>query len=275
MIKVKKGDTPAFLLSETVKKKITQALNEKNAHDFQTYYYGNAQKVKPLLEAAYKHKCCFCERNEAGGVELQIEHYRPVRTPKECNSEKHLGYYWLGYEWNNLLLSCSTCNKHKNNSFPLENENNRAYTPTDLLSKENPLIFNPETDNVFEHFSFEQDGTLKSNTQKGKKTIEILKLNDTALLTARNRIIRSYIAEFTTHLLAFRNGFLKKDGLRFYFKTLFTTIKQNRKRSETHTFFAYFFYANFELFVEKRSDTDISEKQQIIKAYKLFVNGQL
>ena len=241
MIKIKKGKSPAYLLGDTVKKRIQKALDEKNNHDFQTYYYGNKKEVKPVLETIYHNKCCYCERDEAGGVELQVEHFRPKKTPKECkDSENHFGYYWLGYEWSNLLLSCSTCNKYKGNSFPIENkireneptlnENRELIIETCKpdnvpLVNEKTLLFNPDIDNAFEHFEFETNGYITSDTQKGQKTIDLLKLNDTPLLTARNRIINDFIESLNKHLFAFRKKKINKKGLRYYFSETFTRLK--------------------------------------------------
>jgi len=292
MIKIKKGEAPEFLLGETVKRRISLALQEKEKHDFQTYYYGNEKNVKPILKERYKSKCCYCERDEAGGVELQIDHFRSVKPPKECNQpqakKEHKGYYWLGYEWTNLLLSCSTCNKHKSNSFPIENEDDRIYEPEydsngnlyckanqSPLIDEKPLIFNPEIDNAFEHFNFEVDGKMIGLTSKGKTTVELLKLSDSPLLIARNRIVNTYIKKFLEHLDAFRSKAIGKIALRHYFSLIFRSLKYSRNRSNTHTLFSYYFYQNFESIINHRIDIENIDKEQIIKAYRKFKEGKL
>ncbi len=274
MIRVKKGKAPDFLLSETVTKRKELALIEKDSHDFQTYHYGNKKKVLPSLYKIYQRKCCYCE---SGNIRnLQVEHFRPEKTPIECDSsKKHFGYYWLGYEWDNLLLCCSTCNQYKSNHFPLENESNRAHKPEDNIINEIPQLFNPDTDNVFDHFIFEYDAQIKGITKKGEKTIEILKLNDTILLKARNEIINDYIKKFYLHFKDFRESLIKKETLRLYLRRIFTEIKHRRRRSESHTFFSYYFYFHFEHFVNERSGVETPEKQQIIKAYNLFIAGKL
>jgi len=292
MIKVKKGKTPVFLLSKTVTKNIKKAIEEKNKHHFQSYCYANNEKVKPILEKIYNNKCCYCERNDVGGAELQVEHYRPKKTPKECeNSTNHFGYYWLGYEWTNLLLCCSTCNKLKNNFFPIENENNRICNPTfnsnnelflennkadnQILINEKSLIFNPEIDNTFEHFIFDNECFIKGKTEKGKVTIKILKLNDTPFLIARYEIINNYILAFNNLLLDFRNKTIDKKTLIKNFNRIFTNIKQRRFRKNTHTFFSYYFYSYFENYINASKLMENSEKNQVIKAFKLFVTGKL
>lgn len=289
MIKIKKGESPAYLLGDTVKNRIKKALIEKNNHVFPTYYYGNKKEVKPFLKTTYNNKCCYCERNEEGGIELQVEHFRPKKTPKECETKKHSGYYWLGYEWSNLLLSCSTCNKYKGTSFPIDG--NRIDEPNvdekgelilenckpdkEPLVNEKAFLFNPDVDRVFDHFKFEADGNLKSETKKGKTTIKLFKLNDAPLLTARNRIVNDFIDALNLNLLDYKEKYIKKEGLKLNFRRSFRKMKHQRKRSETHTFFRYYFYSNFEYFVKNKNGVEKVEKEQIIKAYKQFIHGKL
>jgi len=292
MIKIKKGKTPDFLLSKTVNKNINKALLEKDEHIFQPYCYANIEKVKPFLEKIYNNKCCYCERNDVGGVDLQVEHFRPKKKPKECEkTTNHFGYYWLGYEWTNLLLCCSTCNNLKSNSFPIQEEKNRINEPTFkknnelnlddckssslILINEKSLIFNPEIDNAFEHFIFDNQCFIKGLTIKGKITIEILKLNDNSLLKARNKIVNSYISKFNILLLDFREKNIDKNNLVINFNRIFTNIKQRRFRKKTHTFFSYYLYSNFEKYINISKRIEINEKKQVIKAFKLFINGKL
>ncbi|AUX44887.1 uncharacterized protein SOCE26_063570 [Sorangium cellulosum] len=54
------------------------------------------------------------------------------------------GYYWLAYEWDNLLFSCGICNgTHKRNLFPLGNPEKRARSRRAKLSVEEPLLVHP------------------------------------------------------------------------------------------------------------------------------------
>ncbi|SHI89043.1 TIGR02646 family protein [Hymenobacter daecheongensis DSM 21074] len=107
--------------------------------------YG-AAAVKAALAADQHGKCCYCESKfEATGFG-DVEHFRPkagVRQQPKSALEKP-GYYWLAYEWSNLLYSCEICNRrHKSNWFPLLNPAHRARQHDDPLWRERPLLPHP------------------------------------------------------------------------------------------------------------------------------------
>jgi hypothetical protein len=61
--------------------------------------------VKAELEARQHGKCCYCETlldDHKPYAYSEVEHWRPKSS-----------YYWLGYSWDNLLLSRGFCNKKK------------------------------------------------------------------------------------------------------------------------------------------------------------------
>jgi hypothetical protein len=66
--------------------------------------YGHSSVVSKLNNI-YNHKCAYCEAYEP---EPEVEHYRPK---KGVTGEVHEGYYWLCYEWSNLMPACHDCNK--------------------------------------------------------------------------------------------------------------------------------------------------------------------
>lgn len=106
--------------------------DKRNEHIKNAIYNGkiteNGEKtVLKELSDLYKGKCAYCEKRNA----LEIEHYRPKLRVIEDTA--HLGYYWLAYEWTNLVPACHTCNKiagGKGNSFPIMKEGTRVYRPT-------------------------------------------------------------------------------------------------------------------------------------------------
>jgi hypothetical protein len=92
----------------------TLLMNQRDQHKFERTLYG-AKAVKDRLIEIFQNKCAFCECDTSAGAAYDVEHFRP----------KFL-YYWLCYEWTNLLLSCRTCNEiYKRTHFPLENEMDR------------------------------------------------------------------------------------------------------------------------------------------------------
>lgn len=76
--------------------------------DFDSSVYGEAS-VKKQLKKDQKEKCAYCETALCGDYGA-VEHYRPKTQWKELDGTTGLGYYWLAYEWDNLLCSCDRCN---------------------------------------------------------------------------------------------------------------------------------------------------------------------
>lgn len=156
---------------------------------------GRRSHVEDQLAISYKNKCAYCERI----CKADIEHYRPKK--KVTEAPRHEGYYWLCYEWTNLLPSCVTCNRDgaKLNKFPILGT--RIEKPPELLRNgeldlekfkanvsplkdEKPYLLHPEIDQPEEFFEFEVDDDTKGirikgtdNDSRGEETIEICLLN--------------------------------------------------------------------------------------------------
>lgn len=144
---------------------------------FQSSIYGHPS-VKTALRNAQHNKCCFCERKTEVG---HIEHYRSKGGYKQQDNDvlAKLGYYWLAYDWDNLLFSCETCNSsYKRNFFPLENPDKRAICHSDDISQEKPLIIHPAKENPEQFIEFIgfQPRAIGGN-EKGKETIKRVGLN--------------------------------------------------------------------------------------------------
>jgi uncharacterized protein (TIGR02646 family) len=141
--------------------------------------------VKSALRAAQHEKCSFCESIIADDGD--VEHYRPKAGMCQGKRQAILkpGYYWLAYDWDNLLLCCSICNQRfKRNYFPLEVAKDRARSHKDDLSAEKPLFIHPAHIDPEMHIGF-RDEVAKDLTPPGKSTIEGLDLNRTSLTERR------------------------------------------------------------------------------------------
>jgi len=104
-----------------------------------------------------------------------VEHFRPKRK-----------YFWLAYEWDNLLLSCHDCNNSKSEHFPIADESARARGPADDHKTETPLLLNPVCDDLCAHF--EWVGTLIASIgidSRAETTIATLALNREQLIANR------------------------------------------------------------------------------------------
>jgi hypothetical protein len=145
-------------------------------------YYHGEKDSQPF--APFYRKCVYCETTRNI---LEIEHFRPrqavadarMRDLPDATKQRHPGYYWLAYEVNNLLLACDDCNNaYKGCKFPLANERARAWASTDDLSQEAPLLLNPFVDDPSEHLDVEvRTGILTAKTERGERTIQLLRLN--------------------------------------------------------------------------------------------------
>jgi uncharacterized protein (TIGR02646 family) len=152
------------------------------------------RRLKPYLIELFKHKCAYCEfkfeANEVG----EVEHYRP--KARVAGAPEHPGYFWLAFELENLLISCSNCNKWggKKNQFPLADSADRAmlFCPNHELDNEQPLLLNPYTDLPEQHLHFDPEiGTVESLTERGAATIRVCDLNREPLAEKRKEAQQS------------------------------------------------------------------------------------
>jgi len=171
---------------------------------------GKRSRVEDKLAISYKNKCAYCERI----CKADIEHYRPKN---KVTGVTHDGYYWLCYEWTNLIPSCITCNREgaKHNHFPIIGK--RVSKPAFLTSgeldlekfkansspliEEIPYLLHPEVDHPDTYFEFEIDDKNKGirikgidNDSRGERTIKICKLNRLEIrLDRKLRVIDDFI----------------------------------------------------------------------------------
>ena len=178
---------------------------------------GKGSHVEDQLALSYLNKCGYCERI----CKADIEHYRPKK--KVDGITNHDGYYWLCYEWTNLLPSCVTCNREGAKHTKFSVLGTRVMEPTfqtngklnlnankasnNPLLAETPGLLHPEVDHPEEYFIFEvrnpSDGIrlkAKSNTlsnpnveERANETIKICKLNRQELRLDRMNLINDFL----------------------------------------------------------------------------------
>lgn len=134
------------------------------------------KKSKQKLEKQFYKKCAYCETEYLATSDTWIEHYRPKSQ-----------YYWLAYEWSNLIPTCTKCNRKKKNYFPLINENNRVNKPpmsngtlvysdckadTSTLMNEQAFILHPKIDNPETFLDFRIDNKFTGIEITGKDIID-------------------------------------------------------------------------------------------------------
>jgi len=175
------------------------------------------KKMKQVIFQAFNGKCAYCETRIVGSDQVgldqpgDVEHFRPkgrvvgddgkeiqVRS-KKGDLANHPGYYWLAYDWTNLLPSCATCNRPaktpegkligKWDRFPVRKA--RATEPGDEAQEE-PLFFNPLRDRPEEELVFDEEtGVIAGTSDRGKASVEMLGLNREGLRSGRRDIYQA------------------------------------------------------------------------------------
>src|SRR5208283_4916879 len=103
---------------------------------FDQKIYGH-EDVKRALVTMHHGKCCYCESHVRHTSPGTIDHYRPKAASQQRIGTPFIrpGYYWLAYNWENLLFSCPACNQtYKRNQFPLRDEARRALSHLNSLA---------------------------------------------------------------------------------------------------------------------------------------------
>lgn len=189
-------------------------------------------RVRDKLNEYYYHKCAYCETR---GGKADIEHYRPKKNVKE-NTNHEGGYYWLAYEWSNLLPSCKDCNREggKNAMFPIlgtyvvaptfltnGNLNPQDFLPNStLLLQEEPYLLHPEIDEPKNYLGFEINSGNRgidvipidlqntSPISRGSETIRVCDLNREPLQLNRVNCVINIIKDDFTYIFK-----LKEDNI--------------------------------------------------------------
>lgn len=164
--------------------------NEECEYSFDGGIYGNRIWKEQLLEDQH-NKCCFCESNFRHVSPGDVEHFRPKGGYQQFHHEpiQKPGYYWLAYDWENLLIACENCNRsEKKNLFPLLEPEKRATKENKDIIAEKPVLINPWKENPddFIKFNFEVPIGIDSDG-RGQETIELLKLDENEHLATMRR----------------------------------------------------------------------------------------
>jgi uncharacterized protein (TIGR02646 family) len=190
MIAIDKGAAPKVLqngaaaAAQTLKDQYdanSQTAGTKdNKFKFSSSLYGH-QDVRDALNKAQHGKCAFCEVIiPKPYADANVEHWRPKGSVKQETGSKVLipGYYWLAYDWDNLLFACLFCNRdNKGVQFPLRDPASRTRNHHGVLANEEPLLLKPDdgTD-LTQHIIF-RDELPVGISEEGKATIKVLGLD--------------------------------------------------------------------------------------------------
>lgn len=152
--------------------------------------YGSSE-VRDALALLFLGKCGFCESPIDTVVSPVVEHFRPKRGAMSLDGTRHeLHYFWLAYDWNNILTACPQCNRMKSMRFPVAGERAKVGAIGADLETEQPLLLDPCVDNPEEHLVYLDSSEVVSLTERGRVTIEVLGLNRSALVMERASAMR-------------------------------------------------------------------------------------
>lgn len=301
---------PAKLLTQKCAKQIQKAVIDQDGSKYTNTYYRNAEVLKKLKaysidqnvfnENTNEAKCFYCESYTETVASLQVEHYRPKSKVTDENGleiEGTNGYYWLGCEWSNLLLACPKCNGRgaKGTKFPITghritNENpiiineipntedtetifdrTNCFANRNPLRNEQPLLLNPELDIIVEHFTFNSNGVINSNTEKGLMSIRICNLDRAQLNIARKRLYDSLISLVNLEIIKCDRGIILYDRIGDAFEIICEEIIACNQPAKQYTLWANYFNDNFEeMFVDNVPER---YKQPLRNAFQVVSNN--
>jgi uncharacterized protein (TIGR02646 family) len=184
-------ETPRILLSrqaEEARKRAWDAYNRAKIQERIDFDYGiiHHKEVMDALQLLFHQKCAYCESPIGGTQPVDVEHFRPrLRAINLDGKIDPYHYFWLAYEWANLLPVCSECNRSKGSRFPVKKERTSVGNGVDGLEGEEALLLDPCLDAPEQHLVFSSDGLVTSGTEKGRVSIEIFGLNRPDLVAAR------------------------------------------------------------------------------------------
>jgi uncharacterized protein (TIGR02646 family) len=152
------------------------------SHDFRKSIFGSPE-VKARLWEMQHCKCCYCER-EYERRHSDVEHFRPKTEAVRADGRKDLGYWWLAYRFDNLYFGCLICNRLKGSHFPLRAGARALIAEGDPHEvAEQSLLIDPGFEDPEEHLTFVwipgrgYEIAPRNGSERGKKTIEVLKLD--------------------------------------------------------------------------------------------------
>jgi uncharacterized protein (TIGR02646 family) len=183
----KTAPIPKSLQNKTTEKARKSVIDAGAYNDKFDSRYKQAD-VKEALSNQYHHKCAFCEQKVE---QFHVEHFRPKKG----------GYYWLAFSWDNLLLSCPTCNQHKDTNFACTlgqtslqsgdvdsiHELARVYE-----KREGNYFIHPELEDAEPLLVFDKDGAIRSEDDRAHYTITTCKLDREYLREARQTILDEF-----------------------------------------------------------------------------------
>jgi uncharacterized protein (TIGR02646 family) len=257
MIKVEKDftDIPIILKSQNRKDAFDKNISSSQYSDDKNLY--KVVSVQKKLKDIYHLKCAYCEQKLLDAPK-HIEHYRPKNT-----------YYWLAYSWDNLLLSCGSCNSSKGIKFQIK-KTIVAYTHESFEDIHNfgnsydtieePMVVNPEKEDVLSKLIFNKEGNISSLDDRVIYTInEVCNLNREELIQKRVSILNDFISSVNGYIFLMENENELKNNVKLFIPIV-KDFKNKCNKTEEFYSFRYFILNHIEIFFEDEKIQKILKK---------------
>ena len=243
--------------------------------------------VRAILRSIFHNKCAYCEDTT---YKPEVEHYRPKGSVKEDST--HPGYYWLCYEWTNLLPACHSCNTDggKGTKFPiagtrvtsptinigvLNTADNKANAPT--LIAEKPYLLHPEIDTPDDgsYFVFDYTGKITGidTGNRGSSTIEICNLNrDDLLERRRERVIMPLVKQLRILLkLNYHNYFVSSNAFLKALDLVFEEFLEESQPTKAFSLLALYIQSDFSKMIAEPAGETPEQELFLKKAFEEFM----
>lgn len=159
-------------------------------------------ELRDTLRVLFFDKCAYCEKTVSfeGKGTAYVDRFRPTTGAIGGSGEVAVdGYWWLGFEWENMYACCAQCNRAKGSRFPVERSRAKPGSKGQALVIESALLLDPCLDDPSGHLVFDEQGFVSGTTLRGRITCEIFSLNRPELLALR----KAAAAETLEELAAF------------------------------------------------------------------------
>lgn len=193
MIRINRGPMPEMFYSRKLmaaKDNLEKSYHNRDRQERLRFDDKLIRQLRDNLIGVFSSKCAYCETKVGVSDPGTLDPFRPRNGARGLKKGQYapMHYWWLFYEWDNMMLSCSMCNqKYKRDFFPIEEESRRVQEGMrgESLFSEGALLIDPCNENPEEHLSFSEDGTVSAITTKGQVTIDVLGLNRVPLIKDR------------------------------------------------------------------------------------------
>ncbi len=243
--------------------------------------------VREVLRLLYYNKCAYCETKE---YLPDIEHYRPKKGVTKLKG--HPGYYWLCYEWTNLIPACYFCNSRsgKWNKFPImgmrvmkpsflpsgDLDKNKLKANITPLIDEKPYLLHPEIDDPKPYFKFYKNGKIEGvdSIGRGAETIRICDLDRDNLRYRRKKLLDDFKEEIEHDLKLYMNEDLDNVGLNNAFKNRFEKLDNLCQPHQEFSLTATYAREYFDDMIVPLIQDNFYQKI-VSQAHKKYLNGTL